>query len=1271
MFLQALAICVLPIVACEEYLGGSVAAVGPDTFGFLPRYQNAFVENSINFQGTFKISDYLRRKVNITKVEVGMLLKYKETNAVLSSTSRFYYNYRHVGNVAAVAANLYKLGLISRRNVQSLVTETCLCHPTNTFPGRIYVSKSVNISDYRNEIRKDEANTFLENTHIPYRSIGLKLQDLRFLMTQRFPKKFPHSSRVAAKYRVELDEVDPQLDLPAQFVYMTGHGGNRYFQFQAKDVIAAEDIERYMKEFFIKHPNVHTLMIMDTCQAATLFEGLDKEAPMIWVASSPRGISSYSYNANSQLTVSTVGKFTYYVADFFKSVIEGIKTRGDRASVSRLSMGQLKRHMGRHCPEELSVFHANPSITQVAAESRENATSTDRASNSTPDMRKIYLGEFIFNYRVAYFDTYRWPLNVHGKVTDAVALKGKSYELFNLNAAHSRTIDSRRLYAKMGESGLLSPIRRPCEVRKCAVWKDLKNWFGYTGSSLSKLQFEEVFRDVAHGGSGLYERMAVEGGNLLRDASLAFATKKAEGNVFLQSVTKLLFSRNCQKKALEFVKRLYVQKEVTVMNESSLLDHFAKSYLSAAQFLTSPRSVSNYVRVLLSYSLNETAGQDFHRDPKEWLSTLLQHIYHSQAFRHLECDSDNLLLRDMYIIFDYQYDYFLPRIQDCFYDAEVAHQCKNVSGEELLITFASKYFAELYKAHHGTNTDKLAVEYAKAQSREFFRSKAIEIFACVFLRLHVTFIGDEIDYMRQRSLQECRNIFLNLIGACWSISQRETRNNWMANLFQTLRQVQLAVVMNGLSEQPQQAKNCAHTYGENERENKVARQWDFTSMLCKPAQDARQEVPSEPSFFENVLEKTAHFLTNPCKVADVVDDAKVHGCKGGVGKSTVAAGLALTLRRLGCSVGLCDLDIYGPNLACIIGADESYVKWKQVDLNKDAIKYDSQLLTSPQRASTDSGTCDATASDCGCDGFTDAAFERPEPVTTCLLEPKEVHGVKVMSFAFIKSKKDLGYAAYRGPMLDQIASELVLKTDWGELDYLILDLPPGTGDVLISLMEDVEVSGLVAVSTPHQLSINDLRRGVQLFQDHDVPVICLVENMSYFTCDGCDKLHRLFGPSQVGGAAPSLGVDRYVCLPMMRSANCVEELQTNDDARKRFSEIAKFIMEHPATSKSQGSTVKNEALSDGLYVPESSVPCARANQVDGLVDPPQRRYIDGLSADHTGRTDSGRIFAGATVLDSVHKDLYGVLVGHEVNDFEGVHDDTNGLELLAIVPTHM
>ncbi|KAK1444330.1 p-loop containing nucleoside triphosphate hydrolase [Babesia gibsoni] len=299
----------------------------------------------------------------------------------------------------------------------------------------------------------------------------------------------------------------------------------------------------------------------------------------------------------------------------------------------------------------------------------------------------------------------------------------------------------------------------------------------------------------------------------------------------------------------------------------------------------------------------------------------------------------------------------------------------------------------------------------------------------------------------------------------------------------------------------------------------------------------------------------------------------VHGCKGGVGKSTVAAGIALALKEQGCSVGLCDLDICGPNIASLLGVEESHVKWIQVDLDDSTIEYDEREATASEACCSNSTTCCKEGSSCCSDPFTDVALNGGIPTTVSLLQPKVIHGIRVMSFAFIKSKTELGYAAFRGPMLDQISSELVLKTHWGQLDYLILDLPPGTSDVIISLIEEIPICGLVAVSTPHHMSVKDTVRGIRFFEDNQIKLVCLVENMSYFICDGCDKLHYLFGQSLSETMTELFGIEEAVRLPMMKfQGHFADYLMSNADILEKFNNIANIIMNSQITALSSANT---------------------------------------------------------------------------------------------------
>ncbi len=178
--------------------------------------------------------------------------------------------------------------------------------------------------------------------------------------------------------------------------------------------------------------------------------------------------------------------------------------------------------------------------------------------------------------------------------------------------------------------------------------------------------------------------------------------------------------------------------------------------------------------------------------------------------------------------------------------------------------------------------------------------------------------------------------------------------------------------------------------------------------------------------------------------------------KGGVGKSTVSTNLAVALSQTGATVGLMDGDIYGPSIPKMLG-----------------------IPITPPKA-----------------GENNKFF------------PHEKHGLKVVSAAFLTEEGQP--LMLRGPMLGGIIQQFIQNVEWGELDYLIIDLPPGTGDVQLTLTQRAPLSGGVIVTTPQQISLIDAEKGVKMFQQVKVPVLGVVENMSYFVCDGCNKEHRIF-----------------------------------------------------------------------------------------------------------------------------------------------------------------
>jgi ATP-binding protein involved in chromosome partitioning len=182
--------------------------------------------------------------------------------------------------------------------------------------------------------------------------------------------------------------------------------------------------------------------------------------------------------------------------------------------------------------------------------------------------------------------------------------------------------------------------------------------------------------------------------------------------------------------------------------------------------------------------------------------------------------------------------------------------------------------------------------------------------------------------------------------------------------------------------------------------------------------------------------------------------------KGGVGKTTLAVNLAVALSKLGNRVGLMDADIYGPNVPLMVGSSK-----------------------------------------------------QPRVAGENRIEPISAHGMKVMSIGFISpGDKPM---VMRGPMLHQIVRQFLHQVDWGELDFLIIDLPPGTGDVVISLVQSVPLTGAVVVSTPSDVSLQDARKALEMFHQVNVEVLGIVENMSHFTCPHCHEQIDIFS---TGGA---------------------------------------------------------------------------------------------------------------------------------------------------------
>lgn len=224
---------------------------------------------------------------------------------------------------------------------------------------------------------------------------------------------------------------------------------------------------------------------------------------------------------------------------------------------------------------------------------------------------------------------------------------------------------------------------------------------------------------------------------------------------------------------------------------------------------------------------------------------------------------------------------------------------------------------------------------------------------------------------------------------------------------------------------------------------------------------------------------TAHAVQKTLKpLANVKNIVAVASGKGGVGKSTTAANLALAWAAQGARVGLLDADIYGPSQPLMMGL----------------------------------------------------AGQKPESPDGKHLTPLRAHGVEVMSIGFmVDSEQPM---AWRGPMVTQALTQLLGETHWGELDYLVVDMPPGTGDIQLTLAQRVPVSGAVIVTTPQDIALLDARKGLKMFEKVEVRVLGVIENMSVHVCSNCGHVEHVFGSGGGARMAEQYGVQLLGELPL-------------------------------------------------------------------------------------------------------------------------------------------
>lgn len=218
-----------------------------------------------------------------------------------------------------------------------------------------------------------------------------------------------------------------------------------------------------------------------------------------------------------------------------------------------------------------------------------------------------------------------------------------------------------------------------------------------------------------------------------------------------------------------------------------------------------------------------------------------------------------------------------------------------------------------------------------------------------------------------------------------------------------------------------------------------------------------------------------------CTIPGVRTTLAIASGKGGVGKSTSAVNLAAALTRTGAKVGLLDADIYGPNVPLMLGLGQSSV----------------QVIDTPEGQR---------------------------------FVPLEAHGIKLMSVGLLAEQDHP--LAWRGPVMHKILTQFIHEVAWGELDYLLIDLPPGTGDAQITIVQESPICGVVMITTPQQVAVADVRRSVHMFRQVGVPVLGLVENMSYLLCGHCGEPTPIFGSGGGAQIATQLSVPLWGQIPI-------------------------------------------------------------------------------------------------------------------------------------------
>lgn len=272
---------------------------------------------------------------------------------------------------------------------------------------------------------------------------------------------------------------------------------------------------------------------------------------------------------------------------------------------------------------------------------------------------------------------------------------------------------------------------------------------------------------------------------------------------------------------------------------------------------------------------------------------------------------------------------------------------------------------------------------------------------------------------------------------------------------------------------------------------KVAFTVELTTPACPAKEQLQQECEAAVKALDGVsrveITMSSQSLAGAAtRVANEVDQpalARVERIiaiasgKGGVGKSTTTVNLAYALSQSGAKVGILDADIYGPSIPQMTGAG----KPTHMDENDHII-------------------------------------------------PPQVDDIKIISAEMFAQQNQA--QMFRGPMVAQIVRQLLTQVAWGELDYLLIDYPPGTGDIQLTLSQVAPITGAVAITTPQEVALLDVRKAIQMFQTMNVPLLGVIETMSYFVCDSCEKQHELFPRGGGGRLAEEFGVPLLAEVPL-------------------------------------------------------------------------------------------------------------------------------------------